>query len=67
MLLRREDMNVWQGVAGGGEVDETPQQAAIRETCEELGLDRPVPLYRLRCGAAMTAWSPCRMHSPTCC
>ncbi|MFI0220431.1 NUDIX domain-containing protein [Streptomyces lydicus] len=44
-VLRRQDMNVWQAVAGGGESGESPQQAAIREACEELGLDRvrPVP------------------------
>lgn len=54
-VLRREDMNVWQAVAGGGEVGETPQQAAVRETQEELGLDRPAPLYPLQAMASMPA------------
>ena len=38
LLLRRADMGVWQGVAGGGEGDETPVEAAIRETVEETGV-----------------------------
>lgn len=32
-------MGVWQGVAGGGECDETPIAAAIRETREETGVE----------------------------
>ena len=38
LLLRRADKGVWQGVAGGGEGDETPAEAAIRETFEETGV-----------------------------
>jgi 8-oxo-dGTP pyrophosphatase MutT (NUDIX family) len=38
-VLRRQDMDVWQAVAGGGESGESPQQAAVREAREELGLD----------------------------
>lgn len=38
LLLRRADMEVWQGIAGGGEGDETPVEAAIRETLEETGV-----------------------------
>ena len=54
-VLRREDMNVWQAVAGGGEAGETPHQAAAREAREELGLDRPVPLYPLQTRASIPA------------
>ncbi|WP_416976899.1 NUDIX hydrolase [Streptomyces sp. T028] len=54
-VLRRMDMNVWQAVAGGGEVGETPQQAAVREAREELGLDRPVRLYPLQTMASIRA------------
>jgi len=54
-VLRRHDLDLWQGVAGGGEDDETPSQAAVRETSEELGLDRPVPLYPLRTVASIPA------------
>lgn len=39
LLLRRADMGVWQGVAGGGEKDETPKEAAIREVAEETGIE----------------------------
>lgn len=36
--FRRADMGIWQFVAGGGEVGETPRQAAIRELAEEAGV-----------------------------
>ncbi|GAA3744641.1 NUDIX hydrolase [Salinactinospora qingdaonensis] len=54
-LLRREDMDVWQAVAGGGEVGETPQQAAAREASEELGLTQAVSLYPLQTTASIPA------------
>lgn len=38
-VFRRADQGFWQPVAGGGEDDETPVQAARRETMEETGLD----------------------------
>ena len=38
LLLRRADSGVWQGIAGGGEDDEGPEDAAIRETLEETGI-----------------------------
>ncbi|MGH3828631.1 MAG: NUDIX domain-containing protein [Pseudonocardiaceae bacterium] len=37
-LLRRQDAGYWQGAAGGGEVGESPLQAARREACEEAGV-----------------------------
>ena len=37
-VLRRSDDSCWQGIAGGGEDDETPLEAARRETWEEAGL-----------------------------
>ncbi|ANI15780.1 hypothetical protein A9C11_18180 [Pseudomonas citronellolis] len=37
--LKRADLNVWQGVAGGGEQGEIPIEAAKREAKEELGID----------------------------
>ncbi len=36
-LLRRSDNGWWQGVAGGGEDQDTPLQAAKRESWEEAG------------------------------
>jgi len=37
-LFRRADEGFWQGVAGGGEDEEKPLEAAIRETYEESGI-----------------------------
>jgi dATP pyrophosphohydrolase len=37
-VLRRSDAGWWQFVAGGGEDTETPEDAAKRETAEELGV-----------------------------
>ncbi|MFE7542952.1 NUDIX hydrolase [Streptomyces platensis] len=54
-VLRRQDMNLWQAVAGGGESGESPQQAAVREAREELGLDRTVALYPLQTTASIPA------------
>ncbi|MFE7504652.1 NUDIX pyrophosphatase [Promicromonospora sp. NPDC057488] len=36
LILQRADSHKWQWVAGGGEDDETPVQAAQRELVEEL-------------------------------
>jgi dATP pyrophosphohydrolase len=41
-VFRRQDSGRWQGVAGGGEDDETPEPAARRELMEETGLELPV-------------------------
>jgi dATP pyrophosphohydrolase len=38
VLLLRADGGFWQGIAGGGEDDETPLEAARRETFEETGI-----------------------------
>ena len=47
--LRRADGGWWQWIAGGGEDAEKPQEAAVRETLEETGLDGP--LYALQSNA----------------
>jgi 8-oxo-dGTP pyrophosphatase MutT (NUDIX family) len=40
VLLRKHDKyNIWLGVGGHIELDEDPNQAAIREVKEEVGLD----------------------------
>lgn len=46
-LLKRKDDGVWQGVAGGGEDDETFEMAAQREAFEETGLPLAIKLYKL--------------------
>jgi len=37
-LFHRADMEQWQFIAGGGEDDETPKEAAIREIQEEASV-----------------------------
>jgi len=46
-LLRRSDEGWWQGVAGGGEDNETPLEAAKRETYEETGISSGSPFLQL--------------------
>ena len=62
-LLKRSDTKYWQFVAGGGEEDETPLQAAQREVEEEIGIaDSPLlPLDSISsvpktCFAAAEMW-----------
>ncbi len=38
-IFRRSDHKYWQAIAGGGEGDETPLQAARRESFEEAGIE----------------------------
>jgi dATP pyrophosphohydrolase len=40
-VFHRSDLDQWQFIAGGGEDDETPIQAAKREIFEESGVDAP--------------------------
>ncbi len=47
-LLRRSDAGWWQGVAGGGEDQESPLQAAGREAHEEIGTPLDAPLLPLQ-------------------
>jgi dATP pyrophosphohydrolase len=46
-LFKRSDSNIWQGIAGGGEANETPAYAAIRESREEAGISRDLDYLRL--------------------
>jgi dATP pyrophosphohydrolase len=46
-LLRRADAGYWHTVSGGGEDDETPLEAARRETHEEAGLPIHAEFLRL--------------------
>lgn len=44
-IFKRADMNIWQFIAGGGEDDEEPRTAAIRESLEEASIS-PDSNYR---------------------
>jgi dATP pyrophosphohydrolase len=46
-LLKRSDHGYWHAVAGGGEDDETPMDAAKRETNEETGISMDSDFLRL--------------------
>jgi len=46
-LSERTDMRIWQFIAGGGEDDETPIDAAMREAMEEGGIPISLPFLRL--------------------
>ena len=65
-MFRRSDGPVWQGLAGGGEDNETPQEAATREAWEEAGISGAASLMPLQasCTVPVTffqdsgAWDP---------
>jgi dihydroneopterin triphosphate diphosphatase len=46
-IFRRRDAGYWQGIAGGGEVGETPEAAALREAREEAGFSRCGSIFQL--------------------
>ncbi len=46
-LFRRADGSYWQGIAGGGEHEETSLQAAQREALEEAGIPTESPYLQL--------------------
>lgn len=47
-VFRRSDGDYWQGIAGGGEGDESPEDAAKREAGEEAGIPLTAPFFRLQ-------------------
>ena len=57
-VFRRADAGIWQGLAGGGEDDETPAQAARREAFEEAGIppDAPYRALDARASVPVTAF-----------
>jgi dATP pyrophosphohydrolase len=46
-LFQRVHGGYWQGIAGGGEEGETPEDAARRETLEEAGIEPAGPWMAL--------------------
>jgi len=47
-LFRRSDAGYWQGIAGGGEDEESSLEAARRETSEEARIPPCASLFRLQ-------------------
>jgi dATP pyrophosphohydrolase len=46
-VFKRRDEGYWQAIAGGGEDNETPVEAARRESFEEAGIPAGAVFYRL--------------------
>ena len=46
-VFKRSDNKDWQGIAGGGENNETPLEAAKRESLEEASLPIQLPIIKL--------------------
>ena len=46
-LFKREDLNVWQGIAGGGEEGESATVSAKREALEEAGIPLETKIFPL--------------------
>lgn len=55
VLFCRSDSGVWQGLAGGGEDNETPIAAAKREAFEEAGIKPECPFIALDSTASIPA------------
>ena len=55
-IFKRSDMDCWQGIAGGGEDNETPLQAMKREALEEAGIPETVKYYRLKTFASIPVY-----------
>ncbi len=65
-ILQRADDQLWQGIAGGGEDEETIVEAARREALEEAGVPPEATFFRLKmqdfvpvaCFKAAREWPP---------
>jgi len=60
-LFKREPSTggYWQGIAGGGEKNETPLQAAKRESFEEAGISESNKFIKLDCYAMIPVVEVC--------
>ena len=47
-IFKRTDESYWQGIAGGGEDDETPLYTAKREAFEEAGIPESAIYFKLK-------------------
>jgi len=58
-IFKRKDLNIWQGLAGGGEAEEMPLEAAKREAYEEATIDKDSRYIRL---SSMTIIPAANIH-----
>lgn len=56
-VLKRSDSQSWQFIAGGGEGDETPCEAAKRESYEEAGIDILSRYIKLDCTSTVPVFN----------
>jgi dATP pyrophosphohydrolase len=54
-VFHRSDLRIWQGIAGGGEDDESPLDAARRESFEEAGIPANASFIALQTTASIKA------------
>ena len=47
-IFKRSDSGYWQGIAGGGNADERPTEAATREAYEEVGIPENMEYFSLQ-------------------
>ena len=58
-IFKRKDLSIWQGLAGGGEAEEIPLEAAKREAYEEAAIDKNLRYIRL---SSMTTIPATNIH-----
>ncbi|MCK4520726.1 NUDIX domain-containing protein [Candidatus Parcubacteria bacterium] len=58
-IFKRKDLNIWQGIAGGGDGNERPIKTMRREAFEEASIDRKSRYIRLASITAIPAVNIC--------
>jgi len=58
-IFKRKDLGIWQGLAGGGEGDESPLEAAKREAYEEAAIGGDSRYIRLSSMTTIPAANIC--------
>ena len=56
-VFRRADEGYWQAIAGGGEDDESPAEAAKRETLEETNIPSTADFFFLQTRASVPVYN----------
>lgn len=61
-IFKRRDLDIWQGLAGGNEANETPLEAAKREAYEEAAIDKNSRYIRLASITTIPAVNICGLR-----